>query len=189
MPIPRLLRARDVNAQTTQRRTNIQLHLHSIALDRLFIVLQSHTIADTRVSHDIQRNNRILVLGLNETIHDQRLDMRLHGHRVVAGLQDQVGEQGVANGRAVDGEVHGDVAEIECHDGRVGDEDCADHVRAVFEEFGGAGEELDRGYVQAAEFVQTWIVVLVMSLLVKMLRIYPSLRRLFCNQHPYLGDP
>jgi hypothetical protein len=158
-----LLGARDIDSQRTQRRANIQLHLHCITLNRLFIILQIYPISNTRVSHNIQRDNRILVLGLDQTIHNQRLDMRLHGDRVVARLQDQIGEQGVANGGAVDGEVHGDVAEIEGHDGGVRNVDCADHVGTVGEEFGGTGEEFDGGDVQALQFVQTWIVVLVSS--------------------------
>lgn len=73
--------------------------------------------------------------------------MRLHAHGVVARLENEVGQKCVADGCAVDGEVHGDVAEVEGHDGGVGDKDLADHVGVVGEELGGAGEELDGGDV------------------------------------------
>jgi hypothetical protein len=111
-------------------------------------------VTDTRVSHDIQRHDRILVLARHEIEDDERLDMRLHRHGVVSRLEHEIGEQGVANGRAVDGEVHGYVAEVEGHDRGVGDVDCADHVGAVGEDFISSGEEFDGGYVETFEFVE-----------------------------------
>lgn len=55
----------------------------------------------------------------------------LHGCVVVAGLDDEVGKKRVAESLVAGGEVHGDVAEVEGHDGRVGDEDGANCVGAV----------------------------------------------------------
>ena len=95
---------------------------------------------------------------MHEAEHVQGLDLRLHGDVVVARLEDEVRQQRGADGCAVDREVHGDVAEIEGHDGWVGDVDFADHVRAVGQELGLAGEELDGSDVQALEFVEAYTV-------------------------------
>jgi hypothetical protein len=115
-----------------------------------------HAITDTRVARNIQWDDCVLVLLAHQIVDDERLHMGLHGDGVVAGFEDEGGEERVADGRGVDGEVHGDVAEVEGHDGGVGDVDGADHVGAVGEELGGAGEEFDGGYVEAGELVETW---------------------------------
>lgn len=76
-----------------------------------------------------------------------------HGHVVHAGLEDEVREQGSADGDAFDGEIHGYVAQVHGENGGVGDRDGAEEVGAV-----GFGGEFDvnGGYVEAVELVEAF---------------------------------
>lgn len=112
-------------------------------------------VADTRVADDIERDDGILVLALHHAQDGELVDAALHGQDVLARLENEVGDERVADGFAVDGEVHGDVAEVECHDRGVGDVDCTDEVGAVGEDFVFAGEDLHVGDVEAIELVET----------------------------------
>lgn len=178
---------RDVYSQSAQRWSDVQIYIDRVALQRFFVVLEVDAVPDRRVSGDGQRDDGVLVLGLHETQDIQGLDFRLHGDVVVAGFEDEVGQQGGADACAVDGEVHGDVPEIEGHDGRVGDVDFADHVGAVGQELGLAGEEFDRSNVQALEFVEAYMSVLVSCLDVMVNQTCPSLRPPCCSRRPLLG--
>lgn len=72
-------------------------------------------VADTRVADDIDREHSVLVFGLDEGKDLELVDSALHGHLVLAGLEDKVGNEREANGLVVDGKVHGNVAEIKGH--------------------------------------------------------------------------
>ena len=108
------------------------------------------------VSNNLQRNNTILVLGRDELHYLELLESRSHSAVVFAGLEDKVGEGGEANRGAVNGEVHGDVAQVESHDGGVRDDDVADHVGAIGELVLGTEEDLDVLDAEAGELVETW---------------------------------
>lgn len=123
-------------------------------LDSVLVVGQVHAIADTGVTDDFKRENGVLVLGVDEREDGELLDVGLHGKDVLAGLEDQVGDERVADGLAVDEEVHGDVSEIERHDGRVGNVDLADEVGAVLEDLALASEDLKVSDVETLEPVK-----------------------------------
>ena len=125
-------------------------------LDRLLEVLQMLSILYAAVSNNLQRNNTILVLGRDELHYLELLESRSHSAVVFAGLEDKVGEGGEANRGAVNGEVHGDVAQVESHDGGVRDDDVADHVGAIGELVLGTEEDLDVLDAEAGELVETW---------------------------------
>lgn len=112
------------------------------------------SVLHTRVTRHAQRHNRILVDLRYLLVNNDRVNVRLHVDGVVPWLEEDVGEESVADGGGVDGEVHGDVAEVEGHDGGVGDEGFGEHVGAVGE-FVGAGEDFGDGDVEAFELVQT----------------------------------
>lgn len=61
--------------------------------------------------------------------------MALEREGVGARFEEDVGDETVADGRAVNGQVHGYVAEVEGHDRGVGDADLGDEVGVVSEEF------------------------------------------------------
>lgn len=73
-------------------------------------------VTDARVANNLQWNDGILVLCLNESKDGELVDAATHGHSVVTRLEDKVGDQRVADGFAINGKVHCDVAKIEGHD-------------------------------------------------------------------------
>lgn len=111
---------------------------------------------DTAIAHNLQRQDAVLVRTQDQRQQRWLIYTGLHGHGVVAGAQDQVGQQCVADGFACDAEVHGYVAEIQRQDGWVGDVHCAEHVGAVGEDFFGAGEDLNVCDVEAGKVVEAW---------------------------------
>lgn len=154
-----LNRASNINTNTSKRRTNVQVKFNSITLNRFLVIHQVLAIPDCRISHNLKWDDGVLVLALHKSKDSELVDAGLHGDRVLAGLEDKVGEERVADGFAVDIEIHGGVAEIEGHDGGVGNVYGADHVGAVGEDFFGAGEDLDVADVEALKLVQTCVVV------------------------------
>lgn len=119
------------------------------------------TIGDAAVTHNLKRDNAVFVLLLYEGYNRETLLVEDGGHGtvVLSRLEHEIGQERGADGLAVDGEVHGDVAELEGHDGGVLDDDVADHVGAVGELFIGAKEDLDVGDLEAGELVEAWKVV------------------------------
>lgn len=140
-----------------QRRSHIQIEVDSRALDSLLKVLQVLAVADAAVARDLERHNAVLVLALHQRDDGETLGRKDGGHGavVVAGDEFEVGQERGADGTAVDSKVHGDVAELEGHDGGVGNDDVASHVGAVWERVI-AGEKLDVGDLEALELVETW---------------------------------
>lgn len=148
--------SRDIDTNTLERRTDIQVDLDDIMLNRLLVVGKMLSINNRRVSGNLKGNDTLVVLGLDETDDSELIDVGLHGHGVVSRLESEIREDGCADGLSVDGEVHGQVTEFESHDGGVGNVDCADHVGAVFEDLVFSGEDLDVVDVEALEAVETW---------------------------------
>lgn len=84
------------------------------------------SVFDTRVTHNFQRQHAVTVLALDQTQNSELVDTALQRELVVTGLEEEVGNKGVADLSAVDGEVHGDISEIERHDRGVGNADIGD---------------------------------------------------------------
>ena len=144
----------DVDADAGERGRNVQVHFDRVGLDGRFVVGQVLAVAvDAGVANDFERDDGVLVLGLDEAEDGKLVNAALHGENVWAGLEDEVGDERVADGLAVQEQVHGDVAEIERHDRRVGDVDVADEVGAIGENGVLAGEDFDVGDVETSKFV------------------------------------
>jgi hypothetical protein len=111
-------------------------------------------ILDTAVARNLERQDGILVRAEHHGEESSLFDTRLHWYRVLARFQHQVRQQGVANRCPSDTEVHRHVAQVEGHDGGVGDVHGAEHVGAVGEDFLCAGEDLEVCDVEAGEVVQ-----------------------------------
>lgn len=154
MTYSNLRRARNIDSQRTQRWPSIQVQFDRIGLDRLLIVSQMLAILDTTVARNLQRYNGILVRTEHHREESSLCDTRLHWYCVLARLQHQVRQQGVANRGPSDAEVHRNVAQVERHDGGVGNVHGAQHVGAVGENFLLAGEDLEVCDVEAGEVVQ-----------------------------------
>lgn len=136
--------------------TDIQIQLDGVCLDGLLVVGQVlAALGDAGVSSDLEREDGVLVLARDETDDGELVDLALHGDGVVSRDEAEVGEERRPDGLAVDLEVHGHVAELEGHDGRVGNEDLANHVGAVSEDFVRPGEDLEVEDVEALELVET----------------------------------
>lgn len=161
-----------------QNLPHIQIHLQLVRLQRGRKVRQILAVIDGRVARDVHGDDVALVLG--EQFGDGQ-EVRLGGHveGVVAGFEDEVVHEGLADGFAVDGEVEGYVAlylllvlflfllmmillllivervwRVETyhgdgHDGWVGDEDFALEVGPV-----GALGEVHLAELEAVELVQ-----------------------------------
>ncbi len=110
-------------------------------------------LIDGTEPHDIYRQQSILEVRDQLSNHKRLVDDGAHGHGIVARLENEVAEGGVANqgSGAVDVIVESHVAHGEGHDGGVGDENGTDHVGAV-----GVGGELDGevGHVEACKLVE-----------------------------------
>ena len=149
-----LCRARNIDSQRTQRWPGIQVQLNRVGLDRLLIVSQMLAILDTAVARNLERQDGILVRAEHQSEEGSLFDTRLHRYCVLARFQHQVRQQGIANRCPSDAEVHCHVAQVERHDGGVGDVHGAEHVGAVGEDFFRAGKDLQVGDVEAGEVVQ-----------------------------------
>ena len=147
---------RKIKPNLLQRRPNIQINPNLIRLNRRLKVRQMLIADHTRIPQNVNGQDGVLVLGSDEADDGELLDLALHRAAVVAGSDDEVGEESGADGLVVDGEVHGYVAEVDGHDGGVGDVDCAEHVGAVGEELGAAREDGYVGDGEAGEFVEAW---------------------------------
>lgn len=110
-------------------------------------------LVDGTKPHDIYRQQSVLEVRGQLRNHQRLVDRGAHGHGIVARLENEVAEAGVANQGfgAMDVVVEGDIAHGKSHDGRVGDKDGANHVGAV-----GIGGEFDGeiSHVEARKFVK-----------------------------------
>lgn len=98
------------------------------------------SLVDGTEPYDIYRQQSVLKLRRQLRNHKRLVDDGAHGQAIVARLENEVAEGGVANQGfgAVNVVVEGAVAHRKGHHGGVGDEDGANHIGAV-----GVGGELD----------------------------------------------
>jgi len=143
----------DVQADLHQRTPNIQGNTLRKSLQCLLKVRQMLPLIDGTEPHNVYRQQSILEVRRQLRNHKRLVDDGAHGHLVVAGLENEVAEGGVANQGlgAVDVVIEGAVAHSKGHHGGVGDEDGADHIGAV-----GVGGELDGevGHVETRKLIE-----------------------------------
>lgn len=145
----------DAEADACERGANIKVDVDGVALDGSLEVFEMLTVADTAVADNIQGNDATWVFLHDYGVNLEGFNFAGHGEVVVARSEDEFGEEGVADVLAIEAEVHGDVAQVERHDGGVVVDDVANHVGAVGEGLV-ASEELDIFDLHALEVVETW---------------------------------
>lgn len=112
------------------------------------------SVIHTAVAHNVDGQHPILVFPHDLFDDECLIDGRSHGHGVVAGFDDKVGERGCPDESAVDVVGESYVAHADGEDGGVGDEDLADHVGAV----GFRGElDAEGRYVEACKTVKSCV--------------------------------
>lgn len=114
--LSRTTHSRNVDTNSRERRSNIQVQVDDVALNRVFIVCQVLTVLDTRVTGNCQWENTILVLFGNKAQESQLINTALQSELVGAGLEVQVGYKSVADFLVIDAKVQSDVTEIERQD-------------------------------------------------------------------------
>ncbi len=111
------------------------------------------TIPHTRVADNLKREHSIVVLALDQAQDGELFDVALQRELVLAGREEKVRNESVANRRAIHREVHGDIAQVEGHNRGVGNADVGNEVGAVGQDLVLAGENANVGYVEPGKLV------------------------------------
>ena len=127
---------------SSQGRKHIQFDMLGVCRQRLLEIGQMHAIVNTAVPNNINGYDPVGICGCYQSYNQGLVNGRLHAEVIVSGFEDQVLERRGTDKGASDEVVECHVSHGDCHNGGVGNIDCADHICAVCF---GLGEDLEGG--------------------------------------------